>query len=1744
MGVMAAQADSVLSITEFMAANSKTLRDEDQEYSDWIEIYNAGPDAANLGGWTLTDSAANLAKWTFPATNLNANAYMVVFASGKNRAVSGKTLHTGFSLNADGEYLALVSPEGEIATEFAPRFPKQFVDVSYGYRLGRLYYFTKPTPAAENSGGYNDFVEDVKFSVERGFYRQAFDLTLSTTTPGATILYTTNGSVPSLTATATNGTVYAAPLRVPGTAIIRAAAFKDSWQPSLVITHTYLFVDDIVRQSPTGAAPGPGWPAPGRLSTGQVIDYGMDPEVVDNPLYAATIRDDLQSIPSFSLVMDLKDLFNTSTGIYANPGQDTRAWERKGSVELIDPAGHDGFQVDCGVRIRGGFSRSGDNPKHAFRLFFREVYGVPKLHYPLFKSGGADTFDNLDLRTFQNYSWSFQGDGRGVFLRDQFSRDAQLAMGQSAERGDYYHLYINGQYWGLYNTCERPESSYAETYYGGSKDDYDVIKVAPDNGYTILATDGNMTAWTKLYTLCRQGLTNDAACERIQGNNPDGTRNPDYDRLVDRDNLIDYMLVILWGGNLDAPISAFLGNTSPNNFYGFRSRVGTDGFRFIAHDSEHTLLNVSEDRSGPFAAGNSAVSASNPQWVWQKMWANAEFRVQTGDRVHRHFFNNGVLTAEGARALFLQRKEEIDRAVVGESARWGDAKVTTPFTRATWLAEINNILNNFIPQRPAVVLGQLKAKGLYPSVAAPTFNQHGGPINAGFALSMTAPAGTLYYTLDGSDPRLRGGAVAPGALTYSRAVTLNESVRVNSRALVGTNWSALNTAEFAVIQTFTNLVITEIMYHPADDPDIDPDAYEFIELKNLNAFSIDVSGVHFSEGINYAFPLGRKLAPGEIVVLVKDPVAFARRHPGVPVAGTFTGNLANSGERITLVHAVGTPLFSVAYGDTPPWPVVADGQGFSLVPAHPNLPFDPDDPAAWRASAAGGGSPGADDPPVNVSPVVINEALTHTDPPQVDAVELYNPTDGAADVGGWFLTDDRLVPDKYRIPAGTVIPAGGYLVLDETQFNPQPGVDPSFTLNSHGEEVFLFSATPDGLLTGYSDGFSFGAAANGVTFGRFTNSVGEVQFPAQSAVTLGGPNAGPAVGPVVINEIHYQPAAGDTEFVELLNLTDAAVKLYNPFHPTNTWRLDGIGFEFPPFVDIAPHGMVLVVASDPAAFRASHSVPAAVPVLGPFPGVLQNSGELLQLQRPDNPDFETNKFGEVRVVVPYVTVDGVRYNDHLPWPTNAAGFGPSLERLHSAAYGNDPVNWRASFGPPSPGLDNNGNRAPIVDAGADRDLEVATFPTAVSLSGAARDDGLPNPPGALAVRWTQISGPGPVVFADATQLNTTVWLPGLGDYILQLTAGDGEVEARDQMVVTLHRPAGQVTLLPAGSTWRYLDDGSDQKTNWVTPDFNDQAWKSGKAQLGYSSTSPEGDEVTTLGYGGNNNNKYITYYFRTTFTLADPSAVTSLTAHLLRDDGAAVYLNGWPAFRDGLPEGDLTYQTLSSITVGGTDESTFFDHDMDPARLRAGVNVLAVEVHQSGASSSDLSFDFGLDAVANPANKPPTASAGPSLAAVCGEWTTLNGAFSDDGLPAVPGVPSFAWSRVSGPDPVELANASTWVTPARFNRLGEYRLRLTVNDGSTAVSDDTVVNVVRNPNPKPAIAATTAVIDGSAVMKLRLWAEAGWAYAVQVTDRLPAETWQTLTTTSVEDAARFVDIDDPIAIDRPARYYRITLTGP
>ncbi len=600
-------------------------------------------------------------------------------------------------------------------------------------------------------------------------------------------------------------------------------ARRDAWKPSPVGTQTYIFIADVIIQSANGQNPDTDWPAPSADSGGgfpgggffpgmggaQSIDYGMDPQVVYDPRYQDLIDDALLAIPSLSLVTDLDNLFDTRIGIYVNALQDGRDWERPVSVELIDPAGADEFQIDAGLRIRGGYGRNGTNPKHAFRLFFRAEYGASRLDFPLFADEGVDTFEKIDLRTSQNYSWAFKGEmgddngGKNTMLRDVFSRDVQGAMGQPYTRSRYYHLYLNGQYWGLYQTQERSEARYAASYFGGDTDDYDTVKVdaGPGRPYTMEATDGNLDAYRRLYEAARAGFAADDAYYRVQGCNADGTPNPEYERLLDVDNVIDYMLCTFYVGDLDAPISNFLGNGRPNNFYALYNRRTPDGFKFFRHDAEHTLFNLNENRTGPYAAG-SQPEYFNPQWLHQQLLAHPEYRMRFADRVYRFFFNSGPLTPEGALALLEPRRAAIDLAIIAESARWGDAKVRTPRTRDDdWLPQVEYLLDDYFPQRTAIVLNQFRTKGWYPALDAPAFNQHGGAIEPGFTLAMAASAGQIYYTLDGADPRRPGGALNPDAIPYVAPITLTESTPVRARVLQANLWSPVHDATFTVPPT-------------------------------------------------------------------------------------------------------------------------------------------------------------------------------------------------------------------------------------------------------------------------------------------------------------------------------------------------------------------------------------------------------------------------------------------------------------------------------------------------------------------------------------------------------------------------------------------------------------------------------------------------------------------------------------------------------------------------------------------------------------------------------------------------------------------------------------------------------------------------------------------------------------------------------------------------------------------------------
>ncbi len=282
------------------------------------------------------------------------------------------------------------------------------------------------------------------FSVQHGFYESPFNVIITSDREDALIVYTLDGSDPTISQNAftekSPATVYVDPEDETGrftapAVILRAIASQEGFEPSRILTHTYLFLNKIKDLSPHEQKPGPGWPERNmNNSSEQYMDYGLDPEILNDSRYQDIIPEAFFSLPSISLVTDIENLFDPDSGIYFNALKHGITWERPVSVELLNPDESSGFQINAGLRIRGGWGRRNENPKHAFRLFFCEEYGSNELEYPLFGDEGVDEFDKVDLRTSQNYSWAAEGSNRNTLVREILSRDIQRDMGQPYTR--------------------------------------------------------------------------------------------------------------------------------------------------------------------------------------------------------------------------------------------------------------------------------------------------------------------------------------------------------------------------------------------------------------------------------------------------------------------------------------------------------------------------------------------------------------------------------------------------------------------------------------------------------------------------------------------------------------------------------------------------------------------------------------------------------------------------------------------------------------------------------------------------------------------------------------------------------------------------------------------------------------------------------------------------------------------------------------------------------------------------------------------------------------------------------------------------------------------------------------------------------------------------------------------------------------------------------------------------------------
>lgn len=945
-------------LNEVVAFNDQSAVDEDGDSPAWIELMNASEAAADLAGWGLSDDPTQLFKWRFPALTLPPHAYLVVFASGKNRTSPASPLHTNFKLDDAGEAIRLTRPAG-MGGDGAPAVRLRR-DVSLGRSpnaAGPWRFFGTPTPGRSNGtlNAYDSLLfEPPAFSPPRGFYPAGLALTLASAETNTVVRFTLDGSEPTEASPA-----FTAPLPVASRAgepnvlsmisgTSTANQHTDGWKPPLGEVGKATVVR--ARAFRPGALPGP-------VAT---HTYFIGPDAV---------RAD--RLPVLSIATATNGLFDYETGIYrlganfdryvaahpdepltghtpANYTQRGPSWERAADVEFFGPDGRPAWSEQVALDIQGQSSRS--FRQKSFGLKARGDDGRRNtIEYPIFP-GLKQLGDGLPLTEFQHLRLRNAGNDWDVaMMRDDWCHRLVGGAGLDVMSSRPVVIYLDGEYWGVLTLREQQDAQYVEQHYG-----VDPKEVAILYGEGALE-EGRPDDAQAFRDLRAFASTHDLAVPLHY----------EYVRArLDVDDFLMYQLCEIYFANADWP---------QNNMRMWRRRLpapdpswprGQDGrWRWF-------LFDVDLGAAHPWSAGyteNTLAIAMAPAGRpgFDTPWATAFLRALLGNPDFKRDFINTAADLlnswfRDARTIGLVNamEEELRPAMAEHIRRWQSCGGSV----AAWQQRVQ-VMRTFAMYRSDAI------------------RQH---FTSAFAL-----AGPALLTLDVSPPgagtvrvnRLVvntnlpgvGAPVYPWRGVYFRNLPITiEALPAAGTRFVG--WTGLATTNRVATVTLTNtlaitanfvaapqdlsrLLLTEIHYHPPAWNGVDGDRFEFLELKNVGPEPLNLTGLAFTAGVDFAFTNGTTLAPGAFLVLASGVGDFLSRFPNVPIHGEYAGKLDNAGETLTLSDPGGAPVWSVAYDDTSPWPVEADGGGLSLQRVH-TLPAGAPT-AAWCAAPP---TPGADVP--------------------------------------------------------------------------------------------------------------------------------------------------------------------------------------------------------------------------------------------------------------------------------------------------------------------------------------------------------------------------------------------------------------------------------------------------------------------------------------------------------------------------------------------------------------------------------------------------------------------------------------------------------------------------------------------------------------------------------------------------------------------------------------------------------------
>lgn len=939
---------SPLFINEVMSDNVTALADDTGVFSDWIEIYNPGDEAVNLDHYALTDDETIAAKWLFPAVFIPPQGHLLVFASDLNRTDPEAPLHTNFKLKPSGETLLLSDAGLRPLDRF--QIPSLAPDQSVGRvpdGATELHIYPKSgtSPGSENAIVVAaPVLPSPTFSPESGFFSGPVTVQISGSESNQIIRYTLDGSPPNAQSPVLNSS-----LTVTQSTVIRALAINVQGHRSAPESRTYFI--NVNHDLPIVSLA----TAPTNMTFRDGYLYGMGPSVL------SAQNQVLQNYPY--------------SGSYAWKNREVEI-----AIEFFETNQTVGFRQRAGMKIFGGWGSRG-YPQKSLALFARRSYGAGKFGHQIFPDQGVKEFESFVLRNSGNDNQSthqtpprppitefgsalsygsYFANGTFTLMRDAFMQS--LLDDTTLDRQAYRPavVYLNGEYWGIYNLREKTTEDFIISHHNMAPGSIDLIE-----GYgTVNAGSGTVYSQMRSY---------------VNGQNMALDSNYAYvgENYLDIDNFIDYYLAVIYFQNLDI-----------GNIKCWRPRATRGLFRWIVYDQDYGFglwpaaiyepamardyadyRNMFDFYTAGSGTGNSWPNGGAQTLLLRNLLKNAKFKERFISRCA------DLLNSSFREDPVEQRIQEMAAVIRPEMAahlhRWSWSELTKrgyglphkpeyqSFTLGTWETNLT-VLSTFGRGRPAKLRQDCIQHFQLPGGLG-TLQTSVEPAGSGRVALNTLtidhfPWDGVYFA---DFPNTLRPIPNPG---YRFVEWVTPSGTTPSTVLNQTLQRDRTNAFVARMEpapadpgTPSELIITEIQYHPASTAD----SGDWLELHNPGTASVNLSGWIFRDDEDqHAFLLPeRMLAAGASLVICEDDFRFRLFHAAnVPVIGNFRFGLNNSGDTLRLYRPDGTLAESVTYDDVAPWPVEADGGGYTLQLI--SAASDPALPGSWKASAQPGGSPG------------------------------------------------------------------------------------------------------------------------------------------------------------------------------------------------------------------------------------------------------------------------------------------------------------------------------------------------------------------------------------------------------------------------------------------------------------------------------------------------------------------------------------------------------------------------------------------------------------------------------------------------------------------------------------------------------------------------------------------------------------------------------------------------------------------